>query len=92
MLRYRRTTKNRLPIPPEHSIELTYALEIFVVFRGRSEEYIDQSPAGLSEQTCWLVHRFDELKKDFLHLGNDINVINRVNRPSLAFLKLVHRL
>lgn len=64
MLRCRRTTKNRLPVPPEHSIELTYALEIFVFFRGRSEKYIDQSPGGLSEQIYWVVHHFDKLKED----------------------------
>lgn len=34
MLRCRRTTMNRLPVPTEHSTGLTYAREGFVVFRG----------------------------------------------------------
>ena len=34
MLRCRRTTMNRLPVPTEHSTGFTYAREGFVVFRG----------------------------------------------------------
>jgi len=53
MLRCRRTTSNRLPVPTGRSTGLTYAREGFVVFRGGLEEYIDQYPGEVSEQIYW---------------------------------------
>lgn len=92
MLRRRRTTINRLPVPTEHSTGLTYAREGFVVFRGRLVDYIGQHSGELSEQINWVAQQYDKLKERFCAWENDLDAINRINSQNLDFLEDVHRL
>ena len=90
MMRLRGSTVIRVPIPSEYCVGLTCHQEGFVVFHHRLKEYISEKDGAVSEQTKWVLERYEELRARYVEWEDEVEANKECDNRDLQFLERVH--